>query len=473
MSRFVFIGNRACLFCCFLLLAVLFSCQQADSGQGAGDKPPNFVVIMADDCTFRDLEVYGGPASTPNLMGLAEEGMIFNRCFQATAMCAPTRQNLLTGLYPVRNGGYANHTYSHDTIQSVVHYLRARGYRTALTGKRHIGPPEVYPFEYSEDGTDPDLSFIEQFFRSNKDGNTPFCLFAMCSSPHVPWTFGNTENYPVEELSLPPYLIDTRATRRAYARYLAEVTYFDRQVGQILGLLEEQEMERNTLVMVLSEHGNLFPFEKWTCYDAGLRSAMIVRFPGIVNPGVRTNAMVEYVDVVPTLMDFAGKAPDQALDGKSFRKVLTGEKDHHKEYVFGIQTTLGVNEASQAFGIRSVRTDSFKYIRNLFPENRFENALLMEPEEWSPRRQDYLWWMQSWRDAAQKEADARDKLQRYQQRPPVELYNVLNDPYEMNNLAGDSAYARTIDHLSTVLDAWMEEQGDEGRATELKIPARM
>lgn len=472
MSRFASVGNRACPFCCFLLLAVLFSCRQADSGQGAGGEQPNFVVIMADDCTFRDLEVYGGPARTPNLMRLAEEGITFNRCFQATAMCAPTRQNLLTGLYPVRNGGYANHTHCHDTIRSIAHYLSAGGYRVALTGKRHIGPPEVFPFEYSEDRTDPDMQFIEQFIRSNKEGNTPFGLFAMCSSPHVPWTYGNPETYPVEELSLPPYLIDTRATRQAYARYLAEVTYFDQQVGQILDMLEEQEMAENTLVMVLSEHGNLFPFEKWTCYDAGLQSAMIVRFPGVVERGANTDAMVEYVDVVPTLLDFAGLGSGTSLDGKSFRKVLTGEKQTHKQYVFGIQTTLGVNEASQAFGIRSIRTDSFKYIRNLFPENRFENALLMDPEQWSPRRQDYLWWMKSWRETARKDESARKKLRRYQQRPPIEFYNILTDPYEMNNLAGNPAYVRIIDHLSTVLDAWMEEQRDEGRATELKIPVR-
>ncbi len=456
-----------------MVFAVAVSCAfDGKEAKDAANSQPNFLVIMADDCTFRDLEIYGGPARTPNLVRLAEEGMMFNRCFQATAMCAPTRQNLLTGLYPVKNGAYANHSQAHSHVKSIAHHLQAAGYRSALTGKRHIGPDEVYPFEYSEKTDDPDMEFIDGFIAATQKEKRPFALFAMCSSPHVPWTYGYPSDYPVETLELAPYLIDTKDTREAYAKYLAEISYFDRQVGQILQLIEKHGIENHTLVMVLGEHGSLFPFEKWTCYDAGLRSAMVVRYPGMVEAGTTTQAMVEYVDVLPTFLDLADIQPVAPLDGRSFKPVLTGQKNDHKQYVFGVQTTLGINNATQAFGIRSVRSDSLKLIVNLFPENQFENALLMDPDDWSPRRRKYLGWMNSWRKAAKSNENDRKTLNRYQQRPPLELYNVIDDPYELNNLADHPQQKSNINRLMKILQQWMNSQGDQGRNTELAINPR-
>lgn len=433
---------------------------------------PNFIIIMADDCTYRDLQVYGGQARTPNLVKLTEEGMKFNRCFQSTAMCAPTRQSLLTGLYPVKNGAYANHSNSYAWVKSIVHHLQPVNYRTALTGKRHIGPKAVYPFVYSENKDDPDMNFISQFIADSKKASQPFCLFAMCSSPHVPWTYGDSSEYPPETIQLPPYLIDTQDTRRAFAKYLAEISYFDQQVGQILQLVDQHQVKENTVVIVLSEHGSLFPFEKWTCYDAGLRSALVVRYPEVVEAGTEIDALVEYVDIVPTMLDLAQTSPVAELDGKSFKEVLLRKKQEHKEYVFGVQTTRGINNATQAYGIRSVRNDSLKYIVNLFPENRFENALTMNPEQWSPLRTTYLGWIQSWREKAARDRRAYMLWERYQKRPAVELYHVKNDPYELVNLAYDPDYQNTMNLLAEKLANWMQSQGDEGRETELKAPVR-
>jgi uncharacterized sulfatase len=427
---------------------------------------------MADDCTFHDLGVYGGQAKTPNMDKLAGEGMKFNRCFQATAMCAPTRQNLLTGIYPVKNGAYANHSQSFEYIKSIVHYLQLVDYRVALTGKRHIGPESVYPFIYSEKTDDPDFEFIKTFIDEYLINNQPFCLYAMCSSPHVPWTYGDTTKYPVDKIILPPYLINTKETRKAFSMYLAEISYFDQQVGKIMQLLDKPKIKENTILIVLSEQGSLFPFEKWTCYDAGLQSALIVRYPGKIAAGSETDAMVEYVDIMPTMLDIAGIQSVGEFDGKSFKNVLYGISNEHKKYVFGIQTTRGINEATQAFGIRSIRNDSLKYILNLFPENQFENALLMNPDEWSPTRQSYLWWMKSWREEAQKSRKAQLIFERYQNRPVIELYHIINDPYELVNLALLPEYEKEMDILHHKLMVWMKSQEDEGRATELVVDIR-
>ena len=145
-------------------------------------------------------------------------------------------------------------------------------------------------------------------------------------------------------MKLPPYLADTPEVRDGFSRYLAEITYYDDQVGQLLALLDKYQLKDNTVVIVVSEQGNSMPFAKWTCYDNGLQSAMIVRWPGEVKPGSVSEAMVEYVDVTPTLVDSAGGEVAKELDGRSFASVLRGEKNDHKEYVFGVMTTNGIKQ---------------------------------------------------------------------------------------------------------------------------------
>ena len=336
-------NNVLILFGC--LLCIPFQ----QTGQAASERP-NLVFIIADDLTFRDIGCYGGQAHTPNIDRLATEGMQFNRCFQAAPMCSPTRHNIYTGLYPVKSGAYPNHTYAKDGTQSIVHYLKPLGYRVALSGKTHIGPKEVFPFEYTTKKNNPDMDEVNQLFTECSSSETPFCLFACSNEPHSPWNKGDASRYPPEEIELPPYIADTPVVRENFSRYLAEITYYDDQVGQILALLEKHDLEDNTLVMVVSEQGNSFPFAKWTCYGHGLQSAMIVRWPGKVQPGTVTDALVEYVDVLPTFVEAAGGTPAPVLDGKSFVPVLTGAADQHKAFAYGIMTTRGIINGSDAYG---------------------------------------------------------------------------------------------------------------------------
>ncbi|MEM7147783.1 MAG: sulfatase [Verrucomicrobiota bacterium] len=420
----------------------------------AEDKP-NFIFINADDLTYRDLSVYGGQAHTPNFERMAREGMKFTRCFQAAPMCSPTRHNIYTGLYPVKSGAYPNHTFAKEGTKSVVHYLGDMGYRVALSGKTHISPQEVFPFEYTVAEKNPDMEAIDQLMAESKESGTPFCLFACSNEPHTPWNKGDSTRYPPEEVELPSYYVDTPETREGFSRYLAEITYYDGQVGEILDLLDKHGLAENTLVLLTSEQGNSLPFAKWTLYDSGLQTALLGRWPGKIAPGTTTDAMVEYVDVVPTLVEAAGGEPDVNLDGESFLPVLLGEKDDHKEYVYGIMTTRGIINGSETFGIRSVRSGQYKLIVNLTPEIEFTNACTKSDE------------FQSWVAKAEAgDKDAAEKVKRYSWRPAVELYDVQKDPLERENLAKNPEYAGEVKKLRAKLDAWMASQGDEGQATE-------
>lgn len=422
----------------------------------APSKRPNLLFVIADDMTHRDIGCYGGQAYTPNIDYLATEGMRFTRCFQAAPMCSPTRHNIYTGLYPVKSGAYPNHTFAQDGTKSVVHYLKELGYRVALSGKTHISPKEVFPFEYSGK-KNPDFEAIDQLIRESVDSETPFCLFACSNEPHSPWNKGDRSRYPVDKVELPPYFVDTPETRDTMSRYLAEITYYDWQVGELLKLLEKHKVADNTLVMVVSEQGASLPFGKWTCYDTGLQSAMVVRWPGKVKAGVVTDAMVEYVDLLPTFVQAAGGKQAKALDGRSFLGVLRGKTDAHKEFVYGIMTTRGIINGSDTFGIRSVRNERFKYIWNFTPEIPFRNACVKSKE------------FQSWKVKAEAgDKDAAEKVRRYQYRAGEELYDVTVDPLEWKNLAADPKFAAIKSELRARLDDWMKQQGDEGQKTEIE-----
>ncbi len=426
----------------------------------ATDTRPNFVFIMADDCTFRDIGCYGGEAETPNIDALATEGMRFANCFQAAPMCSPTRHNIYTGLYPVRSGAYPNHTFANDGVKSVVQFLRPLGYRVALSGKRHIGPRSVFPFEYSDDENNPDLEEIDALIRESTESDTPFCLFACSNEPHRPWDKGDASRYPPGEVRLPPYIIDTPQVRDAWSRYLAEITYYDDQVGQILRLLEKYDLKKETMVMVVSEQGNSFPFAKWTCYDNGLQSAMVVRWPGEIEPGVTIEAMVEYVDILPTFVEAAGGIADPRWDGSSFLPVLRGQADQHKEFAYSLMTTRGINHGSDAYPIRSIRSDRYRFILNLNPDVEFTNALTHSAL------------YASMIERARSDPEAAILIERYARRPALELFDVDADPYNMKNIADDPELKSIVNELEGRLLAWMKDQGDEGMATELRAESR-
>lgn len=420
--------------------------------------PPNLVYVMADDCTYTDLGVYGGQAYTPNLERLAVQGMRFNNCWQSAPMCAPTRMNILTGLYPVRSGAYPNHSQVRPGTRSIVQHLKPQGYRLALVGKSHISPRKIFDFEYISENKNPDLQAAEKFVRECAEAGTPFCLLIMSKHPHDPWDSGDPSRYPPAKLKLPPHWVDTPETRDCFSRYLAEITVFDRQVGQTMELIESAGISSNTLLIVTSEQGSVFPYAKWTCYAEGLRSGMLVRWPGRIKAGIQSDALVEFADILPTQLEAVGVTAAEPLDGKSFLPVLLGKADEHKQYTFGIHTTTGIKDSELPFGIRSVRDKRYSYIRNLHPENRFQNVINNKPTaEYFP----------SWRKrAAEGDADAAAKVLRYDRRPPEELYDRKADPLELRNLVGNPEYTGIKERLSAQLDEWMERQGDLGRATE-------
>ncbi len=266
---------------------------------------PNVLIIMADDCTYNDLPLYGGQnARTPNIDRLASQGLTFNRAYLAEAMCQPCRAELMTGQYPLHNGCAWNHSASQPKVKSMPHHLGALGYRVGIAGKVHVKPATAFPFEKIE-GFDPncvrnptqphELAGIDGFMK--RDSEQPFCLVVALVEPHVPWVMGDPSQYPPAKLKLPPNIADTLRTRQDFAKYLAEITYMDSQIGQILDALKASGAEDDTLVLFTSEQGSQFPGNKWTNWNTGVHTALVASWPGQVPARKRIDVLVQYADI--------------------------------------------------------------------------------------------------------------------------------------------------------------------------------
>ena len=378
-------------------------------------------------------------------------------------MCSPTRHALYTGLYPVRSGAYPNHAKAYENVKSIPHYLSEAGYRVGLAGKTHIAPLSVFPFEYMKEFADPpdqDVPVVDgwryhdvlRFMQESAVKEQPFCLFLCSNEPHAPYSKGDPK--PYRDAKLSPQQFEFQ--RGEFARYLAEITYFDGQVGEVAAMVKHLGLNDETCFVVATEQGSGFPFGKWTCYEIGVASGLVVSWPGVVKQNGQTDAIVEYTDVLPTFLDAAGLAIPEALDGRSFLSVLQGTSKNHNDYAFSIQTTRGVNGYLDPYGIRTVVGKQYRYIRNLFPENEFSIPVSRAVD-------------QATRGMDEK---TRARVQRYLKRPAEELYDVIADPYCQNDLAGDAELEDHKQQLASVLERWMRKQGDTGRQVELDAHGR-
>lgn len=425
-------------------------------------RKPNLVLFMADDCSYYDLGCYGSADSkTPNIDKFAKEGVRFTKGYQAAPMCSPTRHNLFTGLWPVKTGAYPNHAMAKEGTLSIVQHLKPAGYQVALVGKSHVRPKSVFPWDLYVPLTksnDIDFAAIDSFVNACNTNNQPFCLLVTSNQPHTPWNKGRPDLFDPDEIKLPPFYVDVPETRKAFSKYLAEINYMDKEFGTLLSTLEKQGVSDRSVVVFLSEQGNSLPFAKWTCYEAGVHSAYMVRWPGVIKPGSVSDALVEYVDILPTFLEIAGRESSEKLDGKSLVPLLSGETGKHKEYTFSIQTTRGIYKGSKYYGIRSVADKKYRYIVNLTPEATFQNT----------ETQGRLF--KQWQKLAETDTLARWITHKYQHRPAIELYDLEKDPYCMDNLAGNPKYKPVARRMERVLKEWMLLCGDKGQVTEMEAP---
>jgi N-sulfoglucosamine sulfohydrolase len=424
---------------------------------------PNILVLIADDLGLHT-GAYGDPqAKMPNLDRVAAEGVRFTHAFCTTASCSASRSVIFTGLHNHANGQYG-HAHDFHGMSLLPHVkplpalLKPAGYRTGLVGKFHVNPAAQFGWDYLSPTQGRNVQSIAkrvQGFVESAAGS-PWYLHVGYDDPHrLGRGFANELEHPgvvknvfdPERIRVPSFLPDNAPTRREVAEYYQAANRFDQGVGMVLDMLRARGELDRTIVVIMSDNGMAFPNAKTNVYDAGSRLPFIVRAPG-VRGGLVNEAMIHFPDIAPTILEWAGaKGPEYELHGRSFAGILAQENASGWDRIHVSHT---FHEITMYYPIRGTRTRRFKYLRNLYPELTFPHA-------------SDLWESPTWQSVVAA-GDAGRIGQRpaaqYLHRPAEELYDVIADPDEVNNLAQVPAHRETLEALRRETHAFRKRTRD-------------
>lgn len=407
---------------------------------------PNFVVFIADDAAWNDCGPYGNPMiKTPNINQLAEEGLVFENAFLTTSSCSPSRCSILTGRYPHSTGAPELHMPLPADQVLFAGELQKAGYYTVVAGKYHIGAPRS-EFD-SIYGGGP--SGCENWVRAmeNRPKEKPFFMWLAAMDPHRAYQ-PNTIPVPHNpaDVIVPPFLPDADSTRKDLALYYDEISRLDSYMGKVMQVLKEQGVDKNTLIIYMTDNGKPFPRCKTRMYDSGIKTPFIVRWPEKLQKG-RTAAMISSIDIAPTFCELAGVEISETFQGISFAPILDDYSAKTREFIVGEH-----NWHDYQAHERAIRNQQFLYIRNAFPEL---NASPPADAVGSLTYQEMI---------ILEKSGKLDKNQLdcfIAPRSAEELYDVVKDPFQFNNLADDPNYAKELDKMRGLLDNWIVEFEDK------------
>ena len=421
----------------------------------------NVVLLVADDLGL-DLGCYGNDkVRTPHLDGLAKNGVRFTNAFATVASCSASRAVLYTGLYTHSNGqfGHAHNPHNfhtHAAVKSLPRVLRDAGYRTAVVGKLHVQPASVYPFDAELPGG---RNVAEMAKRARQfiteSGDKPFFVILGYQDPHRSGKgFGNEvantgikeTPYDPKDVRVPYFLPDKPEVRAELAEYCQAVSRLDQGVGLMLDVLKETKHADDTLVVFLSDNGIPFPGAKTTQYDPGLHLPLIIASPPQKRRGLTNDAMVSWVDIMPTALDWAQVKAPAGLPGRSLLPILEERDPKGWDAVFGSHV---FHEVQMYYPMRTVRTRQHKYILNLAHGLDFPFA-------------SDLYGSKTWQGVLQRgdKMTGQRTVEGYVRRPREELYDLTKDANELKNVAGDSSYAGVLKDLRGRLKEWQEKTED-------------
>ncbi len=457
---------------------------------------PNFVFLLVDDLAWSDLSPFGHDSiMTPNLQRLADRGMRFERAFVTTSSCSPSRASILTGRHPHQTDAEQLHWPLPKEQTTFVDKLREKGYWTGAAGKWHLGEEirdrfdkvieadesgfqlpagqEAASGEFAEKAEGDAQSGCADWIPLLRERapDRPFFLWLASLDPHRPYHPGILEEGArAEEVKLPPYHPDTPSVRADYQNYYDEITRLDGHVGALLDELEAQDLAKNTVVIFLSDNGRPFPREKTTLYDGGIRTPLIVRWPGRIAAGAVCERLVSSIDLAKTILAIAKiEKPGITFEGIDLSPLFQDPEKPLRDYVFAEKNWHDYEDRS-----RAVRNERYKYIRNDYPD------LPLTPPADVVRSPTYV---ELLRLLEKDSLTEPQKVHFVVPRPAEELYDLKLDPHEMRNLAPDKRYAPLLRAMRAALDDWAANTEDAApaqrtpdefdRLTGLPTPARI
>jgi N-sulfoglucosamine sulfohydrolase len=436
------------LFC--LIFVILGSL--GHSGALAQDRP-NILWITSEDNSVNWIGAYGGTnAKTPNIDKLATEGFRYLHCFDNAAVCAPTRNMWITGMYPVSLGTHPMRS-RYQLPDLIVYYnqaLKKIGYHTGNQSKTDYNlSSSNNPMQYW------DVTKGAMFgWRERKKGQ-PFFSVCNITDSHESRAFGsveNTKNDP-SKMILAAYHPDLPDIRKNYAKYGDAVGKMDGKVGQILEGLKKDGLYEDTIIIYNSDHGGVMPRSKRFLYAAGIHCPLIVRIPEkwksiwpADKPGMTVDRIVSFIDMPKTWLSLAGAQIPKSYQGTVFlgKGTETAPKYH---FAFRERADERLDH------VRVMRTGQYAYHKNYMP---------YAP---SGHRLAYLWqeactkaWVKHHQEGKTNEITGRW----FRPRVSEEFYDCKSDYDNVKNLIDDPKHQAMIKELKAALRAKQLEIFDSG-----------
>lgn len=429
---------------------------------------PNILLAIADDWSGAHAGAYGDKTlATPTFDRIAREGVLFRHAFTASPSCTPSRAAILTGqaVHRLEEGGNL-HGSLPARFAVYPEILEEAGYYVGYT-RKGWGPGRFEPGGRTRNPAGPQYKTFEEFFKQRPVGR-PFCFWFGSQDPHRPYEAGSGAGAGLDAATMrvPAFLPDTTEVRNDLLDYYAEVQRFDRELGDILKALESAGELDNTLVAVTSDNGMPFPRAKANVYDAGAHMPLAIRWPASVRAGRTVDDFVSSTDLAPTFLEAAGLKPPTLVTGRSLLDLLRGGTQSGRDRVFiERERHANVRRGDLSYPVRALRTKDFLYVRNLRPDRwpagdpeRYFSVGPFGDVDNGPTKTLIL-------DRREERGIRQYFRLAFAKRPADELYDLRDDPEQIENVAEDPRYAAERQRLRTELDRWMRDTADP-RATE-------
>lgn len=431
---------------------------------------PNVMLLVGEDVGYHLGCCGEAYARTPNLDRLARQGVFYRHAFSTAPVCAPSRSSIVTGMYPWSLGTMHMRSRLLDPPRLFTQELHDAGYYVSWFTKTDFN------FEPPADFADDTDDWLERL-RCGRMPASPWLVFRNFAVTHesTMWedeagdsaarqerlnlasTLPSAHRHDPAEAPVPAYLPDHDRVRRHIATYHDALSIADGQIGEVLAALDESPYADNTVVIYLSDHGRGLPREKRWCYGAGVHLPLIVRQPNGESAGGVSKDLVSWVDIAPTILSLAGVTIPGHYQGRAF--LGPARSGARREYVFA-----GRDRMDEAFDhVRVARDRRWHYIRNGYPALPYAQRI------------GYMERMGA--TQVLREMHAADTLQgparawMSETKPPEELYDAMNDPDMVRNLADAPAHAAKLERMRVALDVHLEEVGDLGARPERELIA--
>jgi len=429
---------------------------------------PNIVFILSDDHSASFLGVYGNPdLKTPNIDKLAKDGIVFKKAYTTAPQCVPSRASLMTGRSQVEIGMTRFSAPLPANIKGYPEYLREGGYYTGICGRNfHLDgnrSPQESANVYDQYGLETFKNRVDYLkvaqtldeihkqyldFLDQTPKDKPFFIQLAFSDPHRVFDAKSYEPDPTK-ITIPSYFPDTKLVREDLAGYYGEVQRLDESIGKVLDELKKRGLDENTLVVFMGDNGAALLRGKGTLHRLGIHVPLIARYPGHIQPGQVSDALVSGIDIAPTFLSVAGIKIPSEITGKNLLPALEGKPYDGHKYIYAARSAHGqglpTNTAHFDLG-RTVFNTKYKLIYNAMWQ------LPYTPVD--------FYNLPFWYDLQQLNADGRldakwSELLFAEHRPMFELYDLEKDVEEFNNLSGKPEFQAVENELKAKLQEWM------------------